>query len=71
MIGQTSSTGIRGFKGRNLYLHTLRRVINIIGYIVRQSSPLAIPLKYPDLRVIGTKTLSETTLPASTHFRET
>lgn len=26
----------------------LRRVINIIGYIVRQSSPLAIPLKYPD-----------------------
>ena len=27
MIGQTSSTGIRGFKGRNLDLHTLRRVI--------------------------------------------
>lgn len=49
----------------------LRRVINIIGYIVRQSSPLAIPLKYPDLKVIGTKTLSETTLPASTNFRET
>lgn len=58
-------------KGKNLYLHMLRRVINIIGYIVRQSSPLAIPLKYPDLKVIGTKTLSETTLPASTNFRET